>query len=110
MHQQVGEGAFRAGGGARFSQGAGFFQIDDFAAQPALGTQQLETLGDPDGPRNDRGDGQTDHHRFDHDVGILIHAPRRQVMRHAQAVVFGGGLHGLHRGCCVRCGRCRCRS
>ncbi|RMT73182.1 hypothetical protein ALP41_102481 [Pseudomonas savastanoi pv. nerii] len=119
MHQQVGEGAFLAGGRARFVQGAGFFQVDDFTTQPALGTQQFETLGDPDGPRNDRCDGQTDHDRFDHDVGVLVHAPWRQVMCHAQAVVFGCRLQSLHGGGCIRrdrscrrrCGRgCRGRS
>ncbi|RMP35858.1 hypothetical protein ALQ24_102338 [Pseudomonas syringae pv. antirrhini] len=109
VHQQVGKRAFLAGGCAGFCQGAGFFQVDDFTAQPALGAQQLETLGDPDGPRNDRGDGQPDHDDLHDDVGVLIHAPRRQVMCHAQAVVFSHWLQRLNRCGGVRCNRSRCR-
>ena len=87
MHQQVGEGAFLGRRRAGFFKGGGFFQVDDFAAQTTLGAHQLKALGDPDGPGDDRGDGQADHHDFHDDVGVLIHAPRRQVMGHAQGVV-----------------------
>ncbi|MND63546.1 hypothetical protein D3C80_548600 [compost metagenome] len=87
MYQQVGQGAFLRRGGAGFLEGGGFFQLGDFTAQTTLGAHQLKALGDPDGPGDDRGDGQADHHDFHDDVGILVHAPRRQVMGHAQSVV-----------------------
>jgi hypothetical protein len=87
VYQQVGEGAFLAGGGAGFFKGGGFFQGSDFATQTTLGAHQLEAFGDPDGPGDDRGDGQADHHDFDDNVGVLVHAPRRQVVGHAQRVV-----------------------
>jgi hypothetical protein len=87
VHQQVGQCAFLRCGRAGFLEGAGLFQVGDFNAQTTLGAQQLEAFGDPDGPGDDRGDGQADHHGFHDDVGVLVHAPRRQVMGHAQAIV-----------------------
>ncbi|MNC07407.1 hypothetical protein D3C75_549540 [compost metagenome] len=102
MHQQVGEGAFLAGSGTGFFKGGGFLQGGDLATQATLGAHQLEAFGDPDGPGDDGSDGQTDHHDFHDDVGVLVHAPRRQVVGHAQAVVgfenfrYVGSVYRLH--------------
>jgi hypothetical protein len=59
----------------------------DFTTQATLGAHQLEAFGDPDGPGDDRGDGQADHHDFHHHVGVLVHAPWGQVVGHAQVSV-----------------------
>ncbi|MNF80151.1 hypothetical protein D3C84_623880 [compost metagenome] len=87
MDQQVGQRAFLAGCHAGFFKGGGFLQLGDFTAQTTLGAHQLKAFGNPDGPGDDRGDGQADHHELHDDIGILVHAPRRQVMGHAQRVV-----------------------
>ncbi|MNK98863.1 hypothetical protein D3C87_1192410 [compost metagenome] len=116
MDQQVGEGAWLGCGSAGFFERGGFFQVGDFGAQTTLGAHQLKAFGNPDGPGDDRSDGQADHHDFHDDVGVLVHAPWRQVMGHAQAVVGFEDLRSvvaqrvLRRYCLGRVGRGRCRS
>ena len=48
-------------------------------AQLALDERQLDHLGDEDGPGHQRGEGKTDHHGLDQDVGRQEHRPRRQL-------------------------------
>ena len=38
-------------------------------------------LGEPHRPGHDRGEGQPDHHRLHHDVGLEEHAPGREIAR-----------------------------
>ncbi len=47
----------------------------------AFGTGELDGFRQPDGPRHDGRDGEADHHRFDDDIRLLEHAPRRQIAR-----------------------------
>ncbi|MNS63621.1 hypothetical protein D3C72_967210 [compost metagenome] len=104
MHQQIGQGAWFGCRSAGFFKRGGFFQVDDFGAQTTLGAHQLKAFGNPDGPGDDRSDGQADHHDFHDDVGVLVHAPRRQVMGHAQGVVgFEDFRNVFTQGFCRRC-------
>ncbi|MNT21969.1 hypothetical protein D3C72_1573330 [compost metagenome] len=88
MDQDVSQGALFIGAVAGFLEGGGTLEGSDFATQATLGAHQLEAFGDPDGPGDDRGDGQADHDDLDHDVGVFVHAPWGQVVGHAQAGVF----------------------
>ena len=50
-----------------------------------LQRRQLDRLGQPDGPGDDRGEREADHHRLHDAVGGQEHAPRRQVVRQRRA-------------------------
>ena len=88
LHQS-GAGPALAGIGADgILERAGRLQGAQHQPRAALGGCQLQALGQPHGPGDDGREGEADHHRLHHPVGLHEHAPGRQVAR--QHRVLGG--------------------
>ena len=61
------------------------------------GLEELDGLGKPDRPRDNRRNDQTDHDRFHHHVGIHEHAPRREIARQERGCLDGRLVRRQHR-------------
>ena len=74
---------------------SGAARIDREAApQPGAGDDELEALGDPHRPGDQRGEGEPDHHRLHHHVGGLEHAPGREIARQQRLGTVAGRRRG----------------
>ncbi len=66
--------------------------------QSALGEGQLDRLREPDRPRDDGRERESDHHRLHDDVSGHEHVPRREIAREVRSIYALGRLSGFATG------------
>jgi len=84
----------------RFCQRPRVTDLFERSAQFALHDRQLDHLGDENGPGHQRGEGKSDHHGLDQDVGRHEHRPRRQFVQPGRFQRLGiRAKRSVHIGC-----------